>query len=507
MSLPNHVYRELEAVVGSRYISDKEYILAGIRQPAPHRPTKPPSPVAVILPGKTGEVQDIIRICNKHNLRFIATVSTLIDFAFPTGADTVMLQMKRMNRIVEINREDRYAVIEPGVRHGQLLTELMKLGLSYPVASVGPGCSVLVNFACSSGDSHWEHGASRTNRYINGIEWVTPTGELMRIGSLASNAGWFCADGPGPSLRGILKGFIGHWGGLGVVTRIAIGLNGWKGPASLPTKGRSPSYKMRLSPDCHKVAIFKFPTLDQVRDAMIEVGKAEIGQSVMKFFNATAALLATESANQFWELWKTGLFQKELARPLYVYLAAWSPKELAYEEAVLEEIIAETGGEPVDDSIQDIYRENMDFFVLVGFLQRVLRLGGAWAPCKLSGDSIAHMFEIAKAIPEFMTQFIEQGQIFAAPDNFLIDPLEYGHGAHIELLFLWDRNLPDWGRIPMDFMRRSIEEDIKHGHHGTMPPRTIDGGRALGPHFSNVHLWAERIKEAFDPKALSNPRP
>jgi FAD/FMN-containing dehydrogenase len=507
MSLPIEIYKELEAVVGPRYISDREFILAGIRQPAPHRPVKPPSPAAVILPGSTGEVQEIIRICNKHDLRFIATVSTLIDFAFPTSEGTVMLQLKRMNRIEEINKEDRYAVIEPGVRHGQLRTELMKYGLSYPVASVGPGGSVLVNFACSSGDSHCEHGASRTNRYINGIEWVSPTGELLRIGSLANNAGWFCADGPGPSLRGILKGFVGHWGGLGVVTRIAIGLDGWKGPVTLPTEGRSPSYRMRLSPDCHKVAIYKFPTLDQLRDAMIEVGKAEIGQSVLKYFNASAALLATESANQFWDLWHTGLFQNELARPLYVYLAAWSPEELAYEEAVLDDIINESGGEPVDDSILNIYRDNMDFFVLVGFLQRVLRLGGAWAPCKLSGDSIVHMFEIAKAIPEFMTEFIDKGLIFDAPDNFLIDPLEYGHGAHIELLFLWDRNLPDWGKIPMEFMRRSMEEDIKHGHHGTMPPRTISGGRALGPQFSNVHLWAERIKAAFDPRALSNPQP
>ena len=130
MSLPDHIYKELEAVVGPRYISAKEYILAAIRQPAPHRATKPPSPVAVILPGSVGEVQEIVRICNKHDLRFIATVSTLIDFALPTDEGTVMLQMKRMNRIDEINREDRYAVIEPGGRHGQLRPELMNYGLS-----------------------------------------------------------------------------------------------------------------------------------------------------------------------------------------------------------------------------------------------------------------------------------------------------------------------------------------------------------------------------------------
>lgn len=505
MPLTPQAYAELEQIVGPRHISDRPYILAGVRAAQPHSPVKPVSPEAVLLPGSAEEVQQIVRVCNRHGIRYIATVSSLISFAYPTGPGTIILQLKRMNRIVQINEQDRYAVIEPGVRHGQLRTELMKLGLSYPVAAVGPGGSVLANFACSSGDNHGEHGTSRTNRYLAGIEWIEPTGELMRLGSLANDAGWFCADGPGPSLRGLIKGFIGQWSGMGVVTRIAIGLDAWRGPRVQPTQGRSPTYTMRLPRECHRAYIFKFPTLDQLRDAMIEVGKAEIGQSVMKYFNATAALLATESANEFWDLWNTGLFQRELARPLYVFLSAWTPEELQYEERVLHDIMAETGGEPVDASIVKIYEDNMDFFILVGALQRVLRLGGGWAPCKLSGDSIAHMIEVGKAIPEFMSAFIEQGKILDAPDNWVITPLEYGHGAHLELLFLYDRNQPDWGKVPVEFMRASLQADIRNGHHGTMPPRTAAASAALGAIYSNSHLWANRVKDAFDPQRLSNP--
>jgi len=497
MSLPLHVYAELEQIVGPENISDREYILAGVRHAMPHTPVKPPSPAAVLLPGSAEEIQQIIKVCNRHGLKFIPTVSSLIGFAYPTGPNTVILQLKRMNRIVEINQTDRYAVIEPGVRHGQLRTELMKAGLSYPVAAVGPGGSVLVNFACSSGDNHNQHGASRTNRYILGVEWVLPSGEMIRLGSLANGAGWFCADGPGPSLRGLIKGYAGPFGNFGVITRIAIGLDEWRGPAEMPTEGRSPDYKVRLSKGCHKVFIFKFPTLDQVRDAMIEIGKAEIGQAVLKYFNASAALLSTQSANDFWKLWDSGLFQRELARPLYVYLATHSPEEMAYEEAVLREIIAETGGEDVDPAIRAIYENNMDFFILVGFLQRVLRLGGAWAPTKLSADSVYHMFEVGKAIPEFLDEFIQEGKILDAPDNFQIISMEYGHLAHIELLFLWDRNQPGWGEIPMQVMARSHENEIRHGYHGTMPPRTMPMLEKLGPLYSNCHVWSEKIREAF----------
>jgi glycolate dehydrogenase FAD-linked subunit len=497
MRLPKDVYAELEGIVGPEYISDREYILAAMRHAMPSSPVKPPSPAAVLLPGNAEEIQQIVKVCNRHGLKFIPTVSSLIGFAYPTGPNTIILQLKRMNRITEINRADRYAVIESGVRHGQLKTELMKYGLSYPVAAVGPGGSVLVNFASSSGDNHNQHGASRTNRYILGVEWVLPSGELIRLGSLANDAGWFCADGPGPSLRGLIKGYAGPFGGFGVITRIAIGLDEWRGPAEMPTERRSPDYQIRLPKDRHKVFIFKFPTLDQLRDAMIEIGKAEIGQAVLKYFNATAALLATQSANHFWDLWDSGLFQRELARPLYVYLATHSAEEMAYEEAVLREIIAETGGEDVDPAIRAIYENNMDFFILVGFLQRVLRLGGAWAPTKLSADSIHHMFEVGKTIPEFLTDFIDKGLIFDAPDNFQIISMEYGHLAHIELLFLWERNQPDWGDIPIQVMARSHETEIRHGHHATMPPRSMPMLEKLGPLYSNCHVWSTKIAEAF----------
>jgi len=120
----------LESVVGPEYISDREYILSAYRHPMPQIERKPASPEAVILPGCTEEVQAIVRICNRFHTKYIATVTSLMPMAFPSEPGTVILHMKRMNKILEINEEDRYAIIEPGVRHGQLKPELMKRGLS-----------------------------------------------------------------------------------------------------------------------------------------------------------------------------------------------------------------------------------------------------------------------------------------------------------------------------------------------------------------------------------------
>ena len=64
----------------------------------------------------------------------------------------------------------------------------------------------------------------------------------------------------------------------------------------LPTEGRSPDYKISFPKDCHKVFIFKSNSLDHVRDAMIEMGKAVIGIAVLKFFYTTEVVLFTVSA-------------------------------------------------------------------------------------------------------------------------------------------------------------------------------------------------------------------
>jgi hypothetical protein len=240
---------------------------------------------------------------------------------------------------------------------------------------------------------------------------------------------------------------------------------------------------------------------------MLEIGTAEIGMGVLKFFYATEAVMFTESANDFWELWNSGLYQKELTQALWVYLATWNLEEMEYEERVLADIIKETDGEPVAESIRKKYEENMDFFIMVSFLQRVLKLGGGWSPTKLGGESIHHMFEVAKSIPEFFDDFINKGLILNAPHNFQIVPMEYGHLAHIELLFFYDRMIPERRQVALEISRRSLETDIKHGYHAASPTLAKTMMERHGPLWSNYHIWANKFKQAFDPNNVSNPVP
>ncbi|HSW58168.1 MAG TPA: FAD-binding oxidoreductase [Dehalococcoidales bacterium] len=477
--------------------------MAAYRHWSPQNARKPVSPGAVIMPASTEEVCGIVKICNQYRLPYCPQASLF--GAVPTSTPGMLLiNLRRMNKILEINEIDRYAVIEPAVRHVQLKPELLKRGLNYPTASVGPSCSVLANFV-ASGDHHVQHSFSRVSRYIQGFEWVLPTGVVLRVGSLANDSGWFCADGPGPSLRGLLRGWNGWGGGMGIITKMAIGLEVWNGPPVLTVSGHSPRYKIPLPLETHRIHIFKFPSLDKVRDAMLEIGRAEIGFAVLKFFYATEAVMYTESANDFFTLWESGLYQKELQNALWVCLACRNPKELEYEERVLEDIMAETGGEPVEESIRKKYEENADFFIMVSFLQRVLKLGGGWSPAKLGGESIHHLFEAAKAIPEYFDEFIKKQEILNAPHNFQIIPMEYGHLAHIELLFFYDRNIPERRMVPMAISQKSLESDIRHGFHAATPFLAPGMIEKYGPLWGNYFRWAAEIKKIFDPNNVSNP--
>ena len=206
-------------------------------------------PTCVVLPGSTEEVQSIIKIANRYKFPFIPRGSGFTFQAFPTMAGTVVIDPKRMNNIIELNEKDMYAVIEPYVAFVQLQAEAMKYGLYTPTPLAGSQVSCLANYS-------W-HGAYG-NSWISGVgaqnllayEIVLPDGELMRSGppSLDKDS-WFWNDGPGPDLRGLLRGGqFGHAGGLGMVTKISCRLLPWAGPTVLPPTATPPLPDTPMAP-------------------------------------------------------------------------------------------------------------------------------------------------------------------------------------------------------------------------------------------------------------------
>jgi glycolate oxidase len=119
---------------------------------------------AVILPGNTAEVQAVVRLCNKYKLRF-RPICTGWTGAFKP--DTVLLDLRRMNHIIEINEKNMYAVVEPYVISAELQAELMKRGLNFCIKGAGSNCSAMLRGhghmdQTTSGDdrNHWPSNGS-----------------------------------------------------------------------------------------------------------------------------------------------------------------------------------------------------------------------------------------------------------------------------------------------------------------------------------------------------------
>jgi len=149
MALERDTYKALEDIVGTDNISEEPAVLdtyslhcftkaiKGTGDPFGLRPE------AIVLPGSTEEVQAIVKACNKHKIKFKALSTGWGPMNAPGSEGTVQLDLRRMNRILEINEKAMYAVVEPYVIGAQLQAELMKRGLNCNITGAGSNTSAI----------------------------------------------------------------------------------------------------------------------------------------------------------------------------------------------------------------------------------------------------------------------------------------------------------------------------------------------------------------------------
>ena len=111
-----------------------------------------------------------------------------------------------------------------------------------------------------------------------------PTGDVLRTGSLGSGASWFCGTGPGPEVRGLIRGLTGATGGLGVFTKAAFKAYRWPSPSELPVQGTIPSYHTPI-PEKFRSYTLAFPDWSSCADCYYKLYDAEIGYIAHKQFN------------------------------------------------------------------------------------------------------------------------------------------------------------------------------------------------------------------------------
>jgi glycolate oxidase len=223
-------------------------------------------PEVVVKPATTQEVSAVLKLATRHRIPVTprAGGTGLSGGALPVHGG-ILLSMERFNRILEIDRDNLQAVVEPGVITQKLQEAVEELDLYYPPDPASRGsCQIGGNLAeCAGGPHAVKYGVTRD--YVLGIEAVLPNGEIFTAG------GRVLKNVTGYNLTQLL---IGSEGTLAVITKVIVRL--------IPL------------PKHRKVILVAFENLEDAASAVATIFQRGITPSALEFLERAAVKAAEE---------------------------------------------------------------------------------------------------------------------------------------------------------------------------------------------------------------------
>ena len=258
--LMNKAISDLEKALTSENVLHEPEERYAYSQDASNSPGNTHLPDAVVFAENIEQVQKIVKIANKYKLPVIcrgAGTNTVGACVAEHGG--IILNFSKMNKILEINRENMTARVQPGVIVGVLQNEVEKLGLFYPpdpsnLAVSTIGGSIAQN---SAGARTFKYGS--TKDYIIDMLVVTAQGKLLRTGANTIK------NATGYNLGSL---FIGSEGTLGIVVEATL--------------------KLIPKPQCSKVIMAYFDKLTDATNAVTSVIEQQISPATIDFMDKNA---------------------------------------------------------------------------------------------------------------------------------------------------------------------------------------------------------------------------
>ena len=172
-------------------------------------------PDAVVLPRSTDDVVKLMKFAHQHKITVVprGAGSGYTGGSLPVKGG-IVVSFEQMIKILELNQDKKYAIIEPGVITQEFADYVNKFGLFYPPDPSSLKFSTMGgNVAeCAGGLKGRKYGV--TKNYVLGLEAVLSNGEVISTGILSSNGNSY-------DLEGLINGSEGT---LALVTRIALKL-------------------------------------------------------------------------------------------------------------------------------------------------------------------------------------------------------------------------------------------------------------------------------------------
>ncbi len=480
---------KLRKIVGDEWATDDPVILIGYSRDQSLETAHNPN--IVVLPESTEQVAKVIKAAREYGAPVVA---------WSTGGNTgggcipqrggVTCDMRRMDKILEMDEENMAVRIQPAATFGKVYVEAEKLGLRNVVPSAPASVSMLANYL--------DKGVFQvSNKYgvgtdsILGMVMVLPDGEILRTGCLhQDNYGPICVEGPGPDISGI---FHSSMGTLGICTEMVAQL-----------------YPLPAFEDVLP-AEFGEDDLENVSDFLREVARADCSLETILFQDGYLGLGLTPNQDGAETL------RAQLPRQsALVYYGGETAEELEIRREQLDCIVERTGAGLSPEMMLELLKELVPWkrvFKIIQVTPRVERLSGCFE---------LFWFNIAiDQAPDFAREFMKFARKnFADTDpessdrpypyeetTFYLQPLEFGRSGMLEMDAYPNQGEPEGIKRGLAMARDVIPFICESGGHFDRPY----GGEKSGfgwvqtPMLGTYFDLLKDIKGTLDPLNMMNP--
>ena len=414
-------------------------------------------PEAAVWPTDVEQVSLILNMADKRRIPVIprGAGTGLAGAAVPVRGGLV-LDMCRMNSLIEIRIADRLTVVQPGVVYADLQKALAPYGFFFPPdPASGKVCTVGGNVATNAGGIRGaKYGVTRD--YVLALEVVLPGGRIMRTGSscMKSVSGY-----------DLTRLFVGSEGTLGVVTEITL--------------------KINPKPTAIKTGLARFISLEDAGQAVTDIMHSGIIPSVLEVLDDNTIKVLREHANM------------DLPDAMAIILVETD----GYTEV---EVSAQM------DKITEIFNENRATHIRIA--DSVEEAEELWLGRKSAG-SVASQLRTNNmsedvAVPISKVPHLLTG-ISTIVHNYCLPFVIFGHAGdgNLHPKVMYDSSDPDQvkraGKAVDEIFRLTCElGGTLTGEHGI--------GLSKAPYMTLEHDPVEmdvmrKIKEIFDPNNILNP--
>ncbi len=413
-------------------------------------------PLLVVLPETTGQICAILRWCNEHGVRVVprGAGTSLSGGALPSE-DGIVLALSRLRQILEIDYDNRIAVVQPGVTNLAVSQAVAARGFYYaPDPSSQIACTIGGNVAENSGGVHClKYGMTAHN--VLGLKIVLMSGEVIELGGKA-------LDSPGYDLLGLA---VGSEGLLGVVSEITL--------------------RLLVKPQAAQAVLIGFSEVEQAARCVAEVIAHGIIPAGMEMMDRPAIHAAEDFLDIGYPRDVDALLIVEVDGP---------EQECRHLMQMVTGIAARNGAATVRVS---------------GGEEERLRF---WAGRKAAFPAIGRIspdyYCIDGTIPRrCLPEMLKRMSGMAVHHRLRVANVFHAGDGNLHPLILYDANVP--GELDRaeafaaDILRACVAMGgVLTGEHGV----GVEKRDLMGEMFNDVDLQhQERIKNVFDPAMLLNP--